>query len=305
MLLETPKPVTSQQIHETIPGYGQDNWDTFKRMFERDKEELREMGIPLERTWTDAFEQEEGYRIPKENYYLPELNLQPDELAALWLAAGLVRLNDPNTARSALLKVAHDSPGGPPAELSWLSADLGLESANLPLAFQSVAEKRRVAFRYRSRSGEKDRTLDPYGLVHRRGSWYLSGFDHLTGEVRSFRLDRISGEMRLVDPTHLGPDFEPPAEFKATSLELPPFVQGEKAVLARVRFAASAAWWVQRAYPWLKSEPQEDGATVAEIGVTDSHGFVSWILGFGEGAEILAPRELRNAAGERLAGICE
>src|SRR5207249_12230379 len=62
MLLETPRPVTAQQIRETIPGYDQDSWETFKRMFERDKDELREMGIPVELAPTDQWAAEEGYR---------------------------------------------------------------------------------------------------------------------------------------------------------------------------------------------------------------------------------------------------
>ncbi|MGH2687534.1 MAG: helix-turn-helix transcriptional regulator, partial [Actinomycetota bacterium] len=103
MLLETSRPVTAQQIRETIPGYDQGNWETFKRMFERDKDELREMGIPLELVATDAWEVEEGYRIPKDRYYLPELRLEEDEMAALVLAAGLVRMQDPEAARTALL----------------------------------------------------------------------------------------------------------------------------------------------------------------------------------------------------------
>lgn len=304
MLLEASRPVTPELIHQTIPGYGQDNWETFKRMFERDKEELREMGIPLERTAVDLWEQEEGYRIPKERYYLPDVKLEPDEVAALWLAAGLVRLNDPGTARAALLKLSHDSPAGGSEELSWLSADLGLASPNLPVAFQAVTERKQLVFKYRSRSGQKTRTVDPYGLSHRRGAWYLTGLDHLSGELRSFRLDRVAGDLRFVNPTGRGGEFDPPSEFSPDSLQLPPFVQGGPGVAARIRFAPEAAWWVRRSYPWMHIETQQDGSGVAQMEVTDGPGFVAWVLGFAEGAEILEPRELRAAAGERLARIC-
>src|SRR5205823_2381508 len=155
MLLETSRPVTAQQIRETIPGYDQDSWEAFKRMFERDKDELREMGIPVELAPTDPWEVEEGYRIPKDRYYLPDLNLAADEMAALVLAAGLVRMEDPDAARTALLKLSGDLSGnqGAPApdaaRLPWLTADLGLAAPGLAKAFAAVADRKRVTFRYR------------------------------------------------------------------------------------------------------------------------------------------------------------
>ena len=75
LLLESSRPLTFAQIRERIPAYGQREVDTAKRMFERDKDLLRETGIPIELVPTDPFEIEEGYRIPKERYYLPELDL--------------------------------------------------------------------------------------------------------------------------------------------------------------------------------------------------------------------------------------
>ncbi|MGH2809978.1 MAG: helix-turn-helix transcriptional regulator, partial [Actinomycetota bacterium] len=98
--------------------------------------------------------------------------------------------------------------------------------------------------------------------------------------------------------------FEPPADFAGTSLDLPPFVQGENPVTARVLFGPSAAWWVRRSYGWMKFEEQTDSGAIASIDVTDAQGFVSWALGFGEAAEILEPPDLRKRAEERLALIC-
>lgn len=305
MLLEAPRPVSLHEIHSTIPGYGQDQWEAFKRMFERDKQELREMGIPLERGPIDAWEADEGYRIPKERYYLPELGLQPDELAALWLAAGLVRMHDEATVRSAMLKLAYDAPVEEPPPEGRLRADFALASPSLPAAFEGVSQRKRVTFTYRSRSGEKTRTLDPYGLVHRRGAWYLVGLDHLSDEVRSFRLDRIVGQLHLADPTKSDPDFEPPEDFRPEgALEMPPFVQGSSLATAEVYFDASAGWWVERSSPWLKVKMHEDGSASARVEVSDVEGFFSWILSFGEAAEVKGPPELRKQLGERLAKIC-
>jgi len=306
MLLETTRPVGLNEIHATIPGYGQEQWDAFKRMFERDKDELREMGIPLERAPLDVWETEEGYRIPKDRYYLPELSLAPEELAALWLAAGLVRMKDPETTRSALLKLAPDAPVDETPKGPWLTADLSLAVPGLPKVFEAIAERKKLAFTYRSRGGEKDRKVDPYGLVHRKGMWYLVGLDADSNEVRSFRLDRMAGEARLIDPSKPGPEFTVPENFRPeAALDLPPFVQGPRLVQATVRFDATTAWWVERASSWLQLEPQDDGGAVGTVEVTDTAGFVSWLLSFGEGAELMAPPELRAETANRLAQMCD
>lgn len=304
MLLETTQPVTAEQIHRTIPGYGQDSWDTFKRMFERDKEELREMGIPVELTPVDAWDTEQGYRIPKDRYYLPDLHLEPDELAALWLAAGLLRMTDPGPARSALMKLTEGEPPESEGNLSWLTADMGLTAPNLSTALESVAEKKRVTFPYRSKEGTRNRTVDPYGLTHRRGKWYLIGRDDKSSEIRSFRIDRMEGTIHMTHPSRPGPQFEIPEGFTVQGyLDRPPFVQGTLPDKATVRFDPSTAWWVERSQPWLRLEPDGELGATAVVEVTDDSGFISWLLGFGEGAEVLEPQRLRDQARARLEQI--
>lgn len=304
MLLETSHPVTAEQIHRTIPGYGQDSWDTFKRMFERDKEELREMGIPVELSSIDLWETEQGYRIPKDRYYLPELSLEPDELAALWLAAGLLRMTDPGPARSALMKLTEGAPPEAGGNLSWLTADMGLATPNLSTCLESVAAKKSVTFKYRSKEATRTRSVDPYGLTQRRGRWYLIGRDQPSDEVRSFRLDRVEGSVRLSHPSGPAPEFEIPQDFSLQGyMERPPFVQGSALDKAVVRFDASTAWWVERSSPWLRLEPAGDLSATAVVEVADDSGFISWLLGFGEGAEVLEPQRLRDLALKRLEAI--
>lgn len=307
LLLESPRPVTAHEIRETIPGYGQEQWESFKRMFERDKEELREMGIPVERGATDVWELEEGYRVPKERYYLPDLELEDDEVAALWLAAGIVKLQDPWAARSALLKLGADIPPGPDDQLpARVRLDAGLAVPGLEEAFAAVADRKRVTFSYRRRDGVRARAVDPYGLVHRRGSWYLVGHDQKSDAVRSFRLDRVVGEIRQLDPTGPGPEFQVPEGFHPqAALEAPPFVQGEEILArARVRFDASTAWLLEATAPWLHLEWSDDGSAVAETTVTEVSGFISWVLWYGEGADLLSPEDLRVALRARLEDIC-
>jgi proteasome accessory factor B len=305
MLLETTRPVTAEQIHATIPGYGQDQWDAFKRMFERDKEELREMGIPVELSSVDSWENEQGYRIPKDRYYLPDLNLEPDEIAALWLAAGLIRMSDPGPARTALMKLTEGAPPAPDGNLSWLTADMGLAAPNISVALDSVGERKRITFTYRSKDATHARTIDPYGLTHRRGRWYLVGHDQQSDQIRSFRLDRVEGAIHMTHPSRPGPEFDVPDGFNLEGyMERPPFVQGELLSEAKVRFDPSTAWWVERASPWLRLEYAGDMSATATVEVADDSGFVSWLLGFGEGAEVLEPQRLRDATKRRLEQIC-
>ena len=325
-LLEAEQPVTAQRLQDTIPGYTGQTGEAFRRMFERDKEALREVGIPLDRApVTVEGEREEGYRIPKERYYLPDLELAPEEVAALWLAAGLVRLQDPADARVALLKLAGDLPPDlDRARLSWLSADLGLQVPGLARAFEAVADRRRVTFPYRGNSGAgggapgnsgaglRTRTVEPYGLVHRKGAWYLVGQDLDRRARRSFRLDRIAGEIRFPIGAAGRPDFAAPEGFRPEeALELPPFVGrpspgGEDGTTeATVAFDPSTAWWVERTHPWLALEG--DGATggaTARVAVVDESGFLSWVLSLGEGVELLGPPPLRAALRARLEELC-
>ena len=89
-LLSSPRYLTAVQIRAAVPGYPE-SFEAFKRMFERDKEELRELGIPLETGFNSPGDDEAGYRIPRQAYVLPEIRLEPDEAAVLSLAARVWR----------------------------------------------------------------------------------------------------------------------------------------------------------------------------------------------------------------------
>lgn len=304
MLLNTTRPVTVDEIQNTVPGYDQTKSDAFKRMFERDKDELREMGIPVQLIDTDGWGAEEGYRIPKQRYYLPELELKDEEIASLWVAVGLLRLQDPASVNIAMMKLGGDEPTNHSLS-SRLTADFGLSLATLPRAFESVTERKAITFRYVSASGEGMRRLDPYGLVHRKGAWYVVGRDHNKDATRTFRLDRIDGDIHYIDPGAPGPEFEIPEGFNPRSaLERPPFVQGETEMHALVRFDSGTAWLVERGSPWLELKWAADGSATSMIEVSDGPGFVSWLLWFDDGVEVLSPPELRQLVRARLDEIC-
>lgn len=309
LLLETRRPMTADEIRAAIPGYGDQSDTAFRRMFERDKEELRELGIPVERAPSDVWEVEEGYRIRKERAMLPDLDLAPDEQAALWLAAqaweGQVVGADPDRA---VLKLSLASRAGgaggaspgrraEPAGGGWIRARVDLSTPVLESLFDAVGRRKRVGFRYRTGgAGEPvERSVDPYALRH-RGAWYLTGFDHRRGEVRHFKVERIEGEVAVAPGKD--PDFEAPAEVPR---ELPrgPW-EGESDVEATVAFSPEAAWWVERRTGARRLAERDDGWVEVALGVADRRRFLSWVLGFADDAVVLSPEDLRAEVLERL-----
>lgn len=282
-LLHTERPLTADELHQRIPGYPADK-DSFKRSFERDKKDLREMHIPLRiEDVPGRMPAEDGYRIDRDEYGLPDPGLDADELAALHLAANAVRL-DGSSANSGLLKLG-GAPGGDvvPTNVAVLPS-----SPHLSPAFEAVGGHRTARFRYR----DKDRTIDPFRLHHERGHWYLQGHDHDVDETRLFRLDRIEGDIALGD---VGSAVEPdhtvvhPPRLDAWAL-------GDDApIQARIRVrppqATIAARSVGEHVP-VHWEP--DGAVVLELAVTRRDGFRSFVLGFLDDVEIIEPAELRD-----------
>jgi predicted DNA-binding transcriptional regulator YafY len=288
-LLETSRPLSAADIKRRVPGYP-DNKPAFQRAFERDKEDLREMGIPLLIEDIVVTEVPElGYRIPKDQYYIRDPGLAPDELAALHLAASAVRLDGVQGA-GGLWKL-----GGVPLSTkarNRLTRATG-EVASIPAderlvaLFRAVAEQRPATFDYRG----NNRTIDPYRLDFQRGHWYVTGFDHLREDERHFRLDRIESDIELGGAR----GFERPTT-DVPGAQLEPWQLGEgEPMLGRVLIDADqAAVAVGAVGEDALVEQRPDGSLVLELPVTNPDGFRSFVLGFLEHAEVLGPPTLRD-----------
>lgn len=315
MLLEARRPVTLEQIRNSIPGYQQESAASFKRMFERDKSELREMGIPIRVEPLDAFGEETGYRIPKEEYYLPEVDFTPEEKVALLLvhrfaSGGLIPLS--REASSALLKLSPDLGGAEPlggARPIPVRFDHPAESSEKLGAFWEASVKRKtVRFAYRSlgSSRPRERLLDPYGIYFDRGAWYVVGYCHLRGERRSFRVSRVESEVVLENPDKPDPDFEKPPDFRLRdhSRVLPWEFEEGNPQEAEVRLSPRIAWWVERdlgdVYPFRYLE---DGSGIIRVTVRNEDAFCSWVFSLAEDAEVLSPPSLRESVKRRLRSI--
>lgn len=300
LLLNTRRPLTVEEIRNTVPGYQQEDYASFKRMFERDKEELRALGIPIERRFTDVWEVEEGYLISKDRYYLPELDLTPDEMAALWIASSVVA--DPGGKEDqALVKLSLGADGSAdPTSPPWLRARLDLDSPSLPQVLDAVASRRSVKFKYRSAGQSKDveRTVDPYALIHSQGAWYLVGHDHMRGAVRNFKLQRIASNISMASRGS-GPDFEVPEGFSPDERAVTEPWIAEEGTGVDVAFSPRLSWWVEQS-SGLQPKGKWRDWNVVRVNVADEEGFVSWVLQFGEDAVVRSPDRIRQAVVKRL-----
>ncbi len=290
-LLHANQPLTAEELRNRLPGYAQDH-GAFRRAFERDKEALRDLGIPVVVEPVDPVGQPGvvGYRIPKEEYYLNDPGLAPDELAALHLAASAVRLEGASGVE-ALWKlggeVGDPGPSGPRSGVPGPTHAVAALPATAHLApvFAAISARRRIRFAYRGRA----RQVDPWRLSFRNGHWYLAGYDHHAGEERMFRLDRLesdvqaSGEEGVFAPPH--PAGGPP----------PPWEMGrDEPLVARLLVDASQAPWAAgHVSPDAVEERRPDGSVVLAVRVTNRDAFRSFVLGFLDHAEVLEPPGLR------------
>lgn len=298
-LLDTSVPLTAEQIRERVPDYP-DGDTAFHRAFERDKDDLRVLGIPLETVTVTHLEQpKSAYTIDQEAYALPDPGLTPEELAALHMASTSALLEG---YESEDLEFAFRKLGGTIAAAEVDSAagesdaPTGSDSqgplAKIPVSptltslFQAMLERREVSFDYLG----KPRRLRPYRLQFERGHWYLSGHDLDRDDQRSFRLDRIEGEVTSGPPR----SFERPESPRGVSTR--PWEIGEgPAVPVKVLIDREPARATLGDYPELSVvETSPAGSLVVELSVNNPRGLWNFMVNLLDRAEILDPPEMRD-----------
>jgi proteasome accessory factor B len=269
-------------------------------MFERDKDVLRDYGVPLELVDIDAWGTEQGYLIPKERYYLPEIAFSPEELGALMVAAQGVRGETP--AEQAVRKLMSGSEDGVLAGLAGGPLASGSDArGTLVMAVAAAAgAHRRVRFGYRTSRGQvAERDVDAYAAVFRAGHWYLVGFDRERDEPRAFRLSRFTTDLE-----DAGEGSEPPQGFRATDLIVqgPWVASGEER--ATIAFSPEIAWWATSTV--VGAEPlrtREDGWVEITAPVADERELAPLILQFGPDAVVVEPQSLRAEVVARLEAL--
>lgn len=310
-LLSTRQYLSAEQIRGSVAGYESSKSDeAFNRMFERDKNELRDLGIPLETGRTSGWSAVDGYRINRDAYELPDIDLDRDEAAAVALAAAL--WDSPEmTANSqgALMKlraagVQLDAEAVDPIRPTP-PRGLGSESV-LGSVLAAINEGRPVRFDHRPGRAQPyvERTLEPWGVVTHGGRWYLVGHDRDRDAPRTFRLSRIGGAVR---PFGDAGSVQVPADVNLRELVAAAVTRGDAG-----RPLATAKLWVAEGRGgglrrMAKSDRAETRAgrpgTILEVAIWSMEAMTRQVLAGGPDVVVLEPKELRDNVVEALTAM--
>lgn len=209
-LLSTRTFLPAEKIRKIVAGYAESPSDeAFSRMFERDKNELRDLGIPLETGRVSPYDPTEGYRINRDAYALPAVELTADEAAAVAVATQLWESPELITVtQGALLKLRAAGVDVDAADagvaITSTAALPGLRGSQKVLGnlLSAIDSGQAVKFGHRQSRSEPytERTVEPWGVVTHRGRWYLVGHDRDRDATRTFRLSRIGDEVTAIGP---------------------------------------------------------------------------------------------------------
>lgn len=285
-LIDTERPLPREEIKERVRGYP-DKDESFRRQFERDKNTLRRMGIPVEVELISASEvwRGSGYRVRKSDYSLADPQLDAEEMLALHLATSSIRFMDEG-ARAAIAKLG--GVAGADAAAPEVDVEVG-GAEHLDVIFSAINDNRRISFTYK---GEV-RQVVPVRLAFRGGRWYLAAWDEARRGERLFRLDRLES-----DPEPVDSDEPLPAEATRVGRGLPPAaweLGDDEAVEATVWVDSHQAELAARvAGPSAQVSPRSDGGVVLTLKVRNAAGLRNFVLGFLDHAVVLSPPDLRQ-----------
>ncbi len=304
-LMAERRPITARDVKSNVEGYSEMSDEAFARRFYSDRAELIALGVPLQ-SQRDEFTGEELYTLRSEQYFLPQLELDNDELSALntalYLLEGQFAYSEP--LRLALQNLAlgragfADSPTATAHRVEVLDPDYSPEMpGRLAKLEGAISKQRTVKFDYWSisRDVESERTLNPYALLPDNGVWYVVGHDLDRDDIRTFRVARIRGEIRFA--TRRERDFRIPTDFDIEEYRgRPPWQIGDIVGEARIEVPGETAWWVQRAYG--DAGRLEDGVWTTEYSSLEQ--LTSWVLRQDGRAVPLEPEELRREVATSL-----
>jgi proteasome accessory factor B len=300
-LLATSRYLTKEQIRRAVPGYS-DSDEAFERMFERDKEELRQLGIPVETAPVDRFfEDEIGYRIQRSNYELPEIRLEADEAAVLGLAARVWQQRSlAQSASAALLKLRAAGVDTDDVSLVGIEPRVNASEPAFGPLWEAVRDRRPVTFDYRAAGAAEAvrRHLEPWGIVSWHGRWYVTGHDRDRGAVRSFRLSRVAGDVR---PDGDDGTVNVPPDVDVRALVAHAYAGEPSTQEAVLRIRAGAAYPLRRRAQSITSDGEGWDRVVRRYAGTES--LAEYLASFGPDVVVLEPQDLRDAVVRRLRAV--
>ena len=305
-LLSSPRPFTAREIQEAVEGYWGMRDETFTRRFLGDRTDLEKAGIEIRvLTGSDAADAGEAqlFLLRQEDFRLPEADFSPEELTALSMALAALdgRFAYARPLRLALTAICHGRQDELVEQFGLLpvalAPDEDARKAGKQLARleDAVARSRTVTFAYPAADGTPtlERTVDPYSLFFIQGHWYVVGRDHLRDAIRTFRVTRIAGQVRLL--TEKNRDFYVPSDYDPAAYRArPPWLLGPVRGTATISVGDDMAWYVERLAPHVQPLPAEDEACSRFLTpYADADVLISWVAGLGGSGELLEPAELR------------
>ncbi|OBJ03928.1 YafY family protein [Mycobacterium sp. 1465703.0] len=309
-LLSTRGYISAEKIRSSVAGYSDSaSAEAFSRMFERDKNELRDLGIPLEVGRASAWDPTEGYRINRDAYSLAPVDLTPDEAAAVAVATQLWESPELITAtQGALLKLRAagvDVDPDAPVAIASPAGVPGLRGSEevLGILLSAIDSRQAVQFPHRPSRAEPyaTRTVEPWGVVTEKGRWYLVGHDRDRDATRTFRLSRIGRDVTPIGPPGAitvpeGVDLRNIVAQTVTEASATPTV-GQ----ARVWVADGRATALRRAGTPIEARQLggRDGEVI-ELDVRSADQLARDIAGYGADALVLEPQSLRDDVLARL-----
>ena len=318
LLLKAAEPGSWREIQEQFPEDYGGKGEAAIRKFERDKADLLELGIPVRYVAGDE-DLPAGYLIDKDEFYLPDLKLPPEDLALLYVSgsAALANGNFPYARDLAhalnKLSFAARAPGASEvaavAARSLSAEDEGHDGSiagRLEELSRAMAQKKWVHLAYHGaeRRERTERRVDPYGLFQQGGAWYLVGWCHLRDAIRTFHLGRVES-LAVNASAPRTPDFASRKDFSlADHAAREPWEYGHHApVRCRVRLDPAASAEVLASFGPRARIKEEGSGAVVEVEATNLEGLLRHVLALGDRAEVLSPKKLRDRAREVLDGL--
>lgn len=306
-LLSTHGYITADRIRVSVAGYADSPTDeAFSRMFERDKNELRDLGIPLETGRVSAFDPTEGYRINRDAYALPDIELNDEESGAVAIATQLWESPELITAtQGALLKLRAAGVDVDPdaaVAITTSSGPPGLRGSEDVLGnlLAAIDSGQAVQFRHRSRptAPYTVRTVEPWGVITDRGRWYLVGHDRDRNDTRTFRLSRIGADITTVGT--------PGSVTRPDGVDLRGIV--DRAIGEAPSGVTASVWVADGRATSLRRNGTSVGARtiggrageVIELDIGTRDRLAREVAGYGADALVLEPAALRDDVIERL-----
>ncbi|MPZ96708.1 MAG: WYL domain-containing protein [Propionibacteriales bacterium] len=294
--------VTKERIREVVDGYRDQTDDAFEKMFERDKDELRDLSIPIEVGHVEkAFGDEPGYRIRRDLFALPEIRLEPDEAAVVGLAARVWQDASLAEATSGALRKLRA--GGVTVDtraLAVVEPHVDTQDAAFDPLWQAVVTRTPVRFPYRRPGAEPaERHLEPWGVLSWHGHWYVIGHDRDRDGVRMFRLSRVDGPVAK-DGRPGGFVVPEDADIRKLAANLQPAAEKAEATL-RIRQGAGVVLR-RRALAVVTGDDGWDTVTLRYAGVWS---MAEQVCSFGTDVVVQEPTDLRDTVVTMLRALAE